>query len=72
VHYHPGRKHGSVQADMVQEEPKVLYLDLKTTRRDYFLQAARRGTLLSCAEFKHKTAKPITIVTHFLQKGHTS
>jgi hypothetical protein len=27
VHYHHGRKHGIMQADMVLEEPRVLHLD---------------------------------------------
>jgi hypothetical protein len=31
VHYH-NRKHSSVQADMVLEEPKALHLDLKSAR----------------------------------------
>jgi hypothetical protein len=26
VHYHHGRKHGSVQADMVLKEPRILHL----------------------------------------------
>jgi hypothetical protein len=33
VHYHHGEKHGSVQADMVQEEVRVLHLDPKEARR---------------------------------------
>jgi len=33
VHYHHGRKHGSIQADMVLEDLKVLHLDLKAARR---------------------------------------
>jgi hypothetical protein len=33
VHYHQGRKHGSLQADMVLEELRVLQLDLKAARR---------------------------------------
>jgi len=37
VHYHYGRKHGIVQADvMVMEEPRVLYLDPKAARKNYF------------------------------------
>ena len=32
VHYHHGRKHGSVQADMALEEPKVLHLHCKEAR----------------------------------------
>jgi hypothetical protein len=33
VHYHHGGKHGSVQADMMLEELRVLLLDLKAARR---------------------------------------
>jgi hypothetical protein len=36
VHYHHGRKHGTMQADLVLEAlkgPIVLYLDLKAARR---------------------------------------
>jgi hypothetical protein len=33
VHYHLGRKHGSIQVDMVLEEQRVLHLDLKAARR---------------------------------------
>jgi hypothetical protein len=33
LHYRHGRKHGSMQADMVLEEPRVVHLDLKTARR---------------------------------------
>jgi hypothetical protein len=29
VHYYPDGKHGSLQADMMLEEPRVLPLDLK-------------------------------------------
>ena len=29
VHYHHDRKHGSIQADMVLEEPRVISLDPK-------------------------------------------
>ena len=42
VHYHHGRKHGSLQAYMVLEERRVLHLDPKATRKGYLLQAARR------------------------------
>ena len=31
VHYHYGRKHGGVQADMVLEKTRVLRLDLKAS-----------------------------------------
>ena len=33
VHYHHGGKHGIMQADMVLEESRVIYLDLKAARR---------------------------------------
>ena len=35
VHYHHGRKHGSMQADMVLEEPRVQHLDPQATKGDY-------------------------------------
>ena len=35
VHYHHGGKHGSIQADMVQLELRVLHLELQTQLRDY-------------------------------------
>jgi hypothetical protein len=33
VHYHYGGKHGSEQANVVLEKPRVLYLDPKATRK---------------------------------------
>jgi hypothetical protein len=33
VHYHHGRKHGSVQADVLDKELRVLYLDLKAGKK---------------------------------------
>ena len=49
VYYHHGGKHGIIRADMVLEEPKVLHLDLKTTRgRLSFAQV----------ELEHMTSKP--------------
>jgi hypothetical protein len=60
VHYHHGRKHGSVQADTVLEkEPRVLHLDPRQPGRDYLFQAARG-----------RVSKPTSTVTHFLQQGH--
>ena len=45
VHYHHGRKHGSVQVDMVLEkELRVLHLDLK---------AASGGSLRHWAELEY-------------------
>ena len=53
VHYHHGRKHGSVQADMVLEKkPRVLKLDPKAVWNP---QAARR-----------KLSKSTPTVTQFL------
>jgi len=34
VHYPPGRRHGSIQADMVQEELGVLHLDPQVAGED--------------------------------------
>jgi hypothetical protein len=33
VHYHHGRKHDSMQEDMVLEETRVLHPDSKVTRK---------------------------------------
>jgi len=33
AHYHHGRKYGSIQADMVLEEVRVLHLDLTAAKR---------------------------------------
>jgi hypothetical protein len=33
VHYRNGRKHGSILADMVLEESRVLYLDSQAARK---------------------------------------
>jgi hypothetical protein len=33
VHYHHGRKLGSIQVGLVLEKPRILLLDLKITRR---------------------------------------
>jgi hypothetical protein len=33
VHYHHGRKHGSIQAGIEREELRVLHLILKANRR---------------------------------------
>ena len=34
VHYYHGGKHGSVQADMMLEEPRVKHLDLQAAEGD--------------------------------------
>ena len=35
VHYHHGGKHGSVQAVMVLEKPRVLPVDAQAAERDH-------------------------------------
>jgi hypothetical protein len=42
VQYHHGGNHGSMQADIVLKELRVLHLYLKAARGDFLLQAARR------------------------------
>ena len=34
VHYHQGGKHGGMQADMMQREPRVLHLDPQAAEGD--------------------------------------
>jgi hypothetical protein len=70
-HYHHGGKHGSTQADIVREEPKVLLLDLKATRKRHFHGKPGGGSLLHWMEAEHRISKPTSTVTHFLQYGHT-
>jgi hypothetical protein len=38
VHYYYGRKHGSMQADMMLKEPTVIHFDGKATKRDCLLR----------------------------------
>jgi len=42
--YHHGGKHGSIQADMVLEEPRVLLLDPKAVRKRLFFHTGRSLT----------------------------
>jgi hypothetical protein len=66
VHYHHGRKYGSLQADVVLEkELRDLHL---------YLKAARRWLSLSIGDFKthpHSNTLPLTR-TYILQQGHIS
>jgi hypothetical protein len=39
VHYHHGRKHGRMQADMVLEEPRILHRDQKEGSKEEALVA---------------------------------
>ena len=45
VHYHQGRKHGSVQAHMVLEELRVLHLVPKAARRRLISRKLEGGFL---------------------------
>jgi hypothetical protein len=71
VRCHQGGKHGSIQADVVQEkELRVLHLDLK---------AVKRRLTLARLDHRSETSKPtpysdIFPLTklHLLQYGHTS
>ena len=58
VHYHHDRKHGSLQADIVLEEPRILHHDPEAVRRS--LSFYTEWTLSIGA------SKPIPTVTHFL------
>jgi hypothetical protein len=59
---------GSMQVDVVLEEPRVLYPDLKAARR--------RLPLLHRAELEHRTSKPFPTLpptrSYILQQRHTS
>jgi hypothetical protein len=66
VHYHHGRKHGSLQADMMLKEPK--FCILAAASRDCSGQLGR-GSLLQRVEPEHRTSKAAQPVTHFLQQG---
>jgi hypothetical protein len=58
VHYHHGRKHGSVQADAVlEQELRVLHLVLQATRK----------RLCHTEHSLSDSTKPTDPVTHFLQ-----
>jgi len=59
VHYHHGRKHGSLQSYMVLEEPRVLHLETEATGRDC--------SILGRVE----TSKLVSTCRNILQQGHT-
>jgi hypothetical protein len=44
VHYHHSRKHGNMQADVVEKELRVLHLVLKATRRRLASRQLRGGS----------------------------
>ena len=55
MHYHHGGKHGTVQAHLVLEEPRVLHLDPKAARRLSSPQAVMGGAML---QHRHLKARP--------------
>jgi hypothetical protein len=67
-HYYSGRKHhNKILADLVlEQELRVLHLDLKATRRDWHPQAARRKPFLSA---RMRVSKPTPSVMHFCHKA---
>jgi hypothetical protein len=68
VHYHHGRKHGSIQVDMVLEkELRVLHLDKTAARRGLPSRQLGGGS----QSLPHSDTLPPTR-PHLLQQGHTS
>jgi hypothetical protein len=47
VHYHPGRKHDSIQAGVMWKELRILHLVLKANRRVTSRQLGRESQSLS-------------------------
>jgi hypothetical protein len=64
--YHHGRKHGSVQADVVLEEPKVLHLDLKAARRRLEFHTRQSLSIGDLKAHSHSNTLPPT-KPHLLQ-----
>jgi hypothetical protein len=68
VCYHHGRKHGSLQADMVLEKKlRVLHLDLKTAKRMPSAGSKEEALTPHWAELEQGDLKPTYTMTHFLQ-----
>jgi hypothetical protein len=75
VHYHHGKKHGSLQADMVLEkEQQILHLDLQVTEEP----VCHREHTLNIYDFKgshmthpHSATLP-PAMPQLLQQGHSS
>ena len=66
VHYHHGGKHGSMQADMVLEELRVVHLDPKAAVGDSSTGSQEDGLFPHWAELEHRTSKPTCTMGHFL------
>ena len=60
VHYHHGRKHGSIQADMVLEEPRILHLDPKAPRRRLSFHTGQSLNIESLKAHSHSDTLPPT------------
>jgi hypothetical protein len=69
VHYHCGGKHGSTQADLVPEEPRVLHLDQKADRKRLEFHT---GWSLHRDIKAHCHSDTLTLTRpHLLQQGNT-
>ena len=72
-HYHHGRKHGSLQVDMVLEKDlKILHLDPKVSRRRLSsIDSQEKAFFYIVCNLNIGALKPTPTVTHFLQESHT-
>jgi hypothetical protein len=67
VHYHQGKKHGSIQADVGLEELRVLYLlHPKAVREDWLPGSSGKGLKARA----HRDTLPPTC-PHLLRSSHT-
>jgi hypothetical protein len=57
VHYHNSRKHGSIQADMMLEKLRVLYLDLKASRKRLDSTGSQEALSQHWEETEHRDIK---------------
>ena len=73
-HYHHGRKHGSLQVDMVLEKDlKILHLDPKVSRRRLSsIDSQEKAFFYIVCNLNIGALKPTPTVTHFLQQSHTN
>jgi hypothetical protein len=62
VHYHHGRKHGNLQADMVLEELRALYIDLNAARKRLSLADSEEEGLF-CTGWSLSTRRPQILPT---------
>ena len=71
VFYHHGRKHGSIQANMVLEDPRLLHLDLQAAEEDCLPAGSRGGTGIPLwVALEHRDILQCIYMTHFLPQ-HT-